>query len=123
LSTNDTFADRLDAAAKAKQSLLERARAKDPTKDPEFAARQEARAAAARAREERDAERKRARRAEQERQAAEREARKLAEIAAAAERIRRAEADAAERVQRAKDDVLSAQKAALMARFGTRKKK
>jgi hypothetical protein len=41
------FADRLDAAAKAKQALLEKARAKDPTNDPEFAARQAERVAAA----------------------------------------------------------------------------
>jgi hypothetical protein len=108
----DTLTDRLDAAAKAKQALLERAKAKDPTKDPEFAARQEARAAAARAREEREAERRLAKRAEQEREVAERKARKEAAIKAEADRILREQADG-----------LAAQKAALMARFGTRKKK
>jgi len=112
LKTNDTFADRLDAAAKAKQALLERARAKDPTKDPEFSARQEARVAAARAREEREAERRRARKAAREQEAADRKARKEAAIAAEAERIQREQADS-----------LAAQKAALMARFGTRKGK
>ncbi len=110
MKTNDTFADRLDAAAKAKQALLERARAKDPTKDPEFAARQEARVAAARAREEREAERRRARQAAREQEAADRKARKEAQIAAEAERIQREHAES-----------LAAQKAALMARFGTRK--
>jgi Family of unknown function (DUF6481) len=51
-----TFADRLETAAKAKQALLEKARQKDPTNDPEFAARQAARIEAARIREEREAE-------------------------------------------------------------------
>ena len=119
----DTFADRLDAAAKAKQALLDRAKAKDPAKDPEFAARQEARLAAARAREEREAERRRARIADREREAEERKARKEAQIAAEAERIRREEADRVAAQKREQDDVLAAQKAALMARFGTRKKK
>ena len=40
------FADRLETAAKAKQALLEKARAKDPANDPEFAARLAERAAA-----------------------------------------------------------------------------
>ena len=53
-SRDATFTDRLETAAKARQAQLARARAKDPTKDPEFAARQEARAAAAYAREERE---------------------------------------------------------------------
>jgi hypothetical protein len=86
-----TFTDRLETAAKAKQALLEKARQKDPTKDPEFAARQEARLAAAHAREERETERRNARLAEQARVKAEREAeaaRRAAESAAEAERIR-----------------------------------
>ena len=33
-----TFADRLETAAKAKQALLDKARQKDPSNDPEFAA-------------------------------------------------------------------------------------
>ena len=45
------FADRLETAAKAKQALLEKARAKDPANDPEFAARLAERAAVAAARE------------------------------------------------------------------------
>ena len=107
----DTLVDRLDAAAKAKQALLERARSKDPTKDPEFAARQEARVAAARAREEREAERRRAKIEAREREVAEKKARREAEIRAVAEKAEREKADG-----------LAAQKAALMARFGTRKK-
>ena len=106
----DTFSDRIDAAAQAKQALLDRARAKDPTKDPEFAARQEARLAAERARQEREEERRRTKRAEQEREAAERVARKEAALTAEADRIKQAQADS-----------LAQQKAALMARFGTRK--
>ena len=71
-SRDATFTDRLETAAKAKQAQLARARAKDPTKDPEFAARQEARAAAAYAREERESDRQIAKLAEREKEAAER---------------------------------------------------
>ncbi|MBM3649632.1 MAG: hypothetical protein FJX11_17775 [Alphaproteobacteria bacterium] len=123
MKINDTFADRLDAAAKAKQALLERARAKDPTKDPEFAARQEARLAAERAREEREADRRRARREAQERAEAERKARKEAQIAAEAERKRREQAERLAARKREQADILAAQKAALVARFGTRSKR
>ena len=86
-----TFADRLETAAKAKQALLEKARQKDPTNDPEFAARQAARIEAARLRDERDTERRNAKAAEQAKVKAEREveaARKAAEAEAEAERIR-----------------------------------
>jgi hypothetical protein len=86
-----TFADRLETAAKAKQALLEKARQKDPTNDPEFAARQAARIEAARIREERETEKRNARLAEQARVKAEREAeaaRKAAEAQAEADRIR-----------------------------------
>ncbi|MBS0537329.1 MAG: hypothetical protein JSR47_01150 [Proteobacteria bacterium] len=86
-----TFADRLETAAKAKQALLDKARAKDPANDPEFAARQAARLEAARQREQREAEKREARLAEQARVKAEREAeaaRKAAEAEAEAERIR-----------------------------------
>ena len=109
---SDTFVDRLDAAAKAKQALLDRARSKDPTKDPEFAARQEARLAAARAREEREAERRRAKIEAREREALEKQARKEAQLK-----------EEQERAEREKADSLAAQKAALMARFGARKKR
>ncbi len=86
-----TFADRLETAAKAKQALLEKARQKDPTNDPEFAARQAARIEAARLREERETEKRAAKLAEQALVKAEREAeaaRKAAEAEAEAERIR-----------------------------------
>jgi len=86
-----TFADRLETAAKAKQALLEKARQKDPSNDPEFAARQAARIEAAKIREARDAEKREAKAAEQARVKAEREAeaaRKAAEAEAEAERIR-----------------------------------
>lgn len=80
---NDTFADRLEAQAKAKQALLEKAKQKDPSNDPEFAARQQARLEAARQREEREAEQRRAREAEREKQKAERTAKAAAKAEAA----------------------------------------
>ena len=86
-----TFADRLETAAKAKQALLEKARQKDPSNDPEFAARQAARVEVARLREERETEKRNARLAEQAKVKAEREAeaaRKAAEAQAEADRIR-----------------------------------
>lgn len=93
-----TFNDRLETANKAKQALLEKARSKDPTNDPEFAARQAARLEAARIREAKETEKRNAKLAEQARIKAEREAKaeakaaeaaRLAAIAAAeAERIR-----------------------------------
>ena len=58
------FADRQNTANKAKQALLKKAKAKDPTKDPKFAERQEARRVAAIARDARLAERKAERAAE-----------------------------------------------------------
>ena len=48
MKNKDTFTDRLEAQAKAKQALLEKAKKNDPTSDPEFAARQQARLEAAR---------------------------------------------------------------------------
>lgn len=113
MSNRDTFADRLENAAKAKQALLDRARANDPTKDPEFIARQEARAAAARAREEREIERRNATLAEREKAIADREAKKAAQIAA--------EADAAKRSLRKQIEDLASQKATRDARYAARK--
>jgi hypothetical protein len=52
-----SLADRMSEAAKAKQAQLERARAKSPANDPNFAARQEERKKVAEAREIRAAER------------------------------------------------------------------
>lgn len=117
MSNRDTFADRLENAAKARQALLERARANDPTKDPEFIARQEARAAAARVREDRETERRNAKRAQLEAERAkalaDREAQKAAEAAR--------EAEAAKRSLRAQLEALASQKATRDARYAARK--
>ena len=112
-SRDTNFSDRLETAAKAKEAQLARARAKDPTKDPEFAARQEARAAAAYARQEREADRQIAKLAEREKESAERDARKAEEVALEAER--------AGRVTRQQAVNLAAQKAARDARYAARK--
>ena len=88
MKTKDTFGDRLEAQAKAKQALLDKARQNDPTKDPDFVARQQARLEAARVREEREAERRRAKEQERERIKAERAA---IAAAKAAEAVRKAE--------------------------------
>lgn len=108
MKNNDTFTDRLEAQAKAKQALLDKAKKKDPTNDPEFAARQQARLEAARIREEREAERRRAVQAERDRVRAERAAiaaAKAAEAARKAEEARlaaeQARKDAEERARRA----------------------
>ncbi|UYN94317.1 MAG: hypothetical protein KIT25_20105 [Enhydrobacter sp.] len=85
MKSKDTLTDRLETQAKARAALLEKAKQKDPASDPEFAARQDARLAAARQREEREAERRRAKEAERERQRAERAAK--AQAKAEAERI------------------------------------
>jgi hypothetical protein len=88
---DDTLLDRRDTAAKARQALLEKARSISPTNDPDFAARQAARAAANAAREEAAAQRRAARQAEAEAQAAAAaEARRIAE----AEKLAAAEAAA-----------------------------
>ncbi len=92
MKNQDTFTDRLEEQAKARQALLEKAKQKDPTNDPEFAARQQARLEAARVREEREAERPAvaARKAEEAARKAE-EARAAAEAAAKeAKRVYRA---------------------------------
>lgn len=108
MKNNDTFTDRLEAQAKAKQALLDKAKKKDPTNDPEFAARQKARLEVARIREEREAERRRAVQAERDRIRAERAAiaaAKAAEAARKAEEARlaaeQARKDAEERAKRA----------------------
>jgi hypothetical protein len=100
---DQTFSERLEKAAKAKQALLDKARQHDPVNDPEFAERQAARLAKARAREERETELRKARQEERDRQRAERDriraeqarlaaeeaARKAALAAAEADRLRR----------------------------------
>jgi len=124
LNSRDTFADRLENAAKAKQALLERARANDRTNDPEFVARQEARAAAARAREEREIER---RNAEIERRNAKRAEREAARAKAIADQEAEKAAQAALEAQRAKSslreqiELLAVQKATRDARYAARK--
>lgn len=90
MKNQDTFTDRLEAQAKARQALLEKAKKNDPTNDPEFAARQQARLEAARQREEREAEQRRAKAAEREQQKAERAAKAAAR--AEAERLAAEEA-------------------------------
>jgi hypothetical protein len=70
--------DRLENQAKARAALIEKAKQKDPSSDPEYAARQQARAEAARRREERELEARRAKEAEREKQKAERAARAVA---------------------------------------------
>ena len=116
----DTFADRLNTAAKAKQALLERARANDPTKDPAFAARKAERAAAAAAREARIAEQKAQREAALAREAEEKAAAEAARIEA-----ERLEAERIKAEERAEADRLVAlaaeQKAARDARYAARK--
>jgi hypothetical protein len=115
-----TFNDRLAEQAKARAALLERARAKDPTKDPEFAQRQAERKRIAEEREAREASRSEqkaaALRAEAERKVADEATRIETErfAAAEAERLKREEAD--KLVQ-----LLAEQKAARDARYAARK--
>jgi hypothetical protein len=113
LNNRDTFEDRLENQAKARQALLERARANDPTNDPEFAARQEARAAAARLREQREEERRNAKLAARAKAIADREAKK-------ADKINR-EAEEAKSALRKQIELLAAQKATRDARYAARK--
>jgi hypothetical protein len=103
LKTKDTYTDRLEAQAKAKQALLEKAKKKDPTNDPEFLARQQARLEAARIREERDAERRRTKEQERERIRAERAALAAAKAAEAARKAEEARLAAEERAKEAEE--------------------
>lgn len=99
------FAERQQASSKAKQALL--TKAKEASKDPNSAARHQARQEVAEAREARLAERKAERRAEKQRKAAEQ-----AEADAA-----RLEAEAAEKARIAAEaEALEAEKLALAAR-------
>lgn len=108
MKNKDTYTDRLETQAKAKQALLDKAKQKDPTNDPEFLARQQARLEAARLREERETERRRVKEQERERIRAERAAlvaAKAAEAAAKTEAARlaaeTARQEAEERARRA----------------------
>jgi hypothetical protein len=114
-----SFGDRLSEGAKAKQAQLERARAKSPANDPEFAGRQEARRLAQLARTAREEERRQAKLAALESEAAKRRA---AEAAHAAEVKAEAEAKEAERVERARREKAreGEQKVARDARYAAR---
>jgi len=117
-----TFNDRLADQAKARAAQLERARAKSPQNDPEFAARQAERKRIADEREARLAARA-AEKVEQTRLEAERRA---AEAAAKIE-AERLEAEEREKAKRAEADklvqLLAEQKAARDARYAARKAK
>jgi hypothetical protein len=124
----ETFTDRLETAAKAKQELLEKARAKDQdlSKDPEFLARQAARVAAANMRADREAERQIAKQAERAKVAAEREARNAERLALEAAEAARITAEAErKRVGKRPVSVVplspAEQKAARDARYAARK--
>jgi hypothetical protein len=115
-----SLADRLQAAAEARQALIDKARARAPENDPGFAARQAERLAAAAARDARAAERKVAKAAEQARRQAEREAAERERIAAEQVAAERREAERLEAAEQQK--VLEAQqKAARDARYAARK--
>jgi hypothetical protein len=110
-----TVADRLTTAAKAKQEMLERFRARPKADDPEMLAKQAERMAIAEARDARNAERRAAKEAEA--------ARLAAEKAAEAERRRiqaAEEAAAAEAAAKRAAALPAEQKAARDARYAAR---
>jgi len=108
--------DRMDAQAKAKRALLEKARALAPENDPNFAARQAERLAIAEARKKREAEREAAKQAEIERRAQEKAAAEAAKIEA-----QKAEEEAKE-AERLREIAREAErKAARDARYAARK--
>ena len=109
------FADRLSAAAKAREAALEKFKARPKPDDPEMIAKAEARKAAAEARAAREAERIAGRAAQAERDAADKAARQEAEAAAMIE----AEAAAAAEKER----LATEQKAARDARYAARKQR
>jgi Family of unknown function (DUF6481) len=114
------FNDRLQDQAKARQALLERAKAANPANDPDFARRQAERKRIADEREAREQARAEAReaelRAEAERKAAEEAARLEAERLAAEETERKKREEGDKLVQ-----LLADQKAARDARYAARK--
>ncbi|MGD0143047.1 MAG: DUF6481 family protein [Rhizomicrobium sp.] len=115
-----SLADRLSEAAKAKQAQLERARAKSPANDPDFAARQEARKAVAEAREIRAAQRAKDKLANKAREAEQRIIDEAARAEAAKLEQQRREAELAERKKR--EAALEIErKAARDARYAARK--
>jgi phage protein D len=115
-----SLADRLSEGAKAKQAQLERARAKSPANDPEFAARQEERKKIAEAREVRAAERAKEKLEAKAREAERRVAEEAARIEAEKLEAARREAEAAER--KIREATLEIErKAARDARYAARK--
>ena len=117
-----SFNDRLADQAKARAAQLERARAKSPANDPEFAARQAERKRIADEREARIAARAADKAAEMEREAARKAAEALAKVEA-----ERLEAEEREKAKRAESDklvqLLAEQKANRDARYAARKAK
>ncbi len=117
-----SFNDRLADQAKARAAQLERARAKSPANDPQFAARQAERKRVADERDARiaarEAEKAAERRREVERKAAEDAARQEAERLAAEEREKAKREEADKLVK-----LLADQKAARDARYAARKAK
>ena len=118
--TRTNFTDRRQDAAEAKKKLLEKFKTAPKADDPEVVAKRAERAAMAKAREERRAERERAKIAEQERKAAEAAAEaEAAHAAANAEAIAR-EAEEKARIERTIADA-AAMKAKRDERYAARK--
>jgi hypothetical protein len=115
-----SLADRREMAAKARQAILEKARAKAAANDPGFAERQAARRAVSEARERRAAERKLEKAAAAERAEAARKAEEAARAAAAIAAKEAAAAAAAEAAARAAAAKIES-KAARDARYAARK--
>ena len=117
-----SFNDRLADQAKARTAQLERARAKSPANDPEFAKRQAERKRIADERDARVAARAADKAAEMEREAARKTADALAKVEA-----ERLEAEEREKAKRAESDklvqLLAEQKANRDARYAARKAK
>jgi len=114
------FGDRLGEAARAKQAQLERARAKSPANDPEFAARQEGRRLTGVARTARQEERRKAKLAALEREAEEKKAAEVARVAALKADAAAREVEQAEQARRAAEREVE-QKAARDTRYAARK--
>lgn len=116
------FNDRLQDQAKARQALLERAKAKAPQNDPEFAKRQAERLRIAQEREARIAAREAEKAAERQREVERKAAEEAARLEAA-----RLEAEEREKAKREEADklvqLLAEQKAARDARYAARKQR
>lgn len=113
-SKDNQFSDRLETAAKAREAMLDRYKARPPADDPAVVARQAERQAVIRAREERNKERAVARAADEARRVVEAKALREFEAAevlrVAAEKVARQAAMAAEQKQ-ARDARFAARKA------------